>query len=193
MHITLLGRSTRRTLLTTLGVALVGSLLFGSSAAARAAAPAGGPIRVFVTPDLAPGSPNGTIVITGAIGDYGTTLNIDKNGKTDANGNYVKIILKKGAFEVDSTKLNALANKMQPTMNAATCSASGTVVGPVTLFGGTGQYAGISGTIKITETFAFIGPTYTTGAKKGQCNMSNNSQPLAEYGAIIGTGTVKFS
>ena len=52
--------------------------------------PAGGSVKIFATPGNGPG---GTILITGAIGDYGKTLTIDKNGKTDSNGDYVKITL----------------------------------------------------------------------------------------------------
>lgn len=78
-------------------------------------------------------------------------------------------------------------------MNMGTCSGYGTVTAPVTLLKGTGLYAGISGTVQITETFAFIGPKYTTGARKGRCNQSDSAQPLAQYGAIIGIGTVTFS
>jgi len=37
-----------------------------------------------------------------------------------------------------------------------------------------------------------IGPRLTTGARKGQCNPSHNAKELSQYGAIIGTGTVKF-
>ena len=170
-RIMLLGRTTRRTVLITLGVVLAGNLLCGVTATAATSMPAGGAISLFVTPDLAPGSSDGTIVIAGAIGDYGTTLSIDKNGATDSNGNFekiTKITLKQGTFEVDGTKLNAMANKLQPTMNTATCSGYGSTTAPVTLFKGTGLYAGISGTVKISETFAFIGPKYTTGAKKRQ-------------------------
>lgn len=177
--------------ITACGIALWSSLLLGSSAAVRAAAPAGGSIRVFATPSLT--GAGGTIVVTGAIGDFGTTMNIDKNGKTDANGNYVKIILKKGTFEVDSTQLNRAANAAQPKVNVATCSGYLGVSDPVTLFHGTGRHAGISGTVKITESFAFIGPDYTSGAKKGQCNMSNDAQPIAQYASIVGSGTVSFS
>ena len=54
-------------------------------------------------------------------------------------------------------------------------------------------YAGITGTIQITEKFAGIGARYTSGAKKGQCNMSNSAQPLAFYGSITGTGKVSFT
>jgi hypothetical protein len=133
------------------------------------------------------------VVITGAIGDFGTFLTIDKNGKADPSGNYVKITLKQGAFEIDSTMLNAAANKAQPTVTKATCSAYFSVSGPVTLLGGTGMYKGIAGTVKITQTFAIIFPRYTSGANKGQCNESANVQPIAQYGSITGAGTVRFS
>jgi hypothetical protein len=42
------------------------------------ATPAGGAIRVFATPGKAN---TGKIVITGAIGDFGTTINTNKAGK----------------------------------------------------------------------------------------------------------------
>jgi hypothetical protein len=48
---------------------------------------------MFVTPGNGAAA---TILITGAIGDYGKTLTIDKNGKTDSNGNYVKMTLREG-------------------------------------------------------------------------------------------------
>ena len=75
----------------------------------------GGPVKVFVTPGLT--GAGGTIVIVGAIGDHGRTLIINKSGTTDPNGNYVKITLQKGTFEVNSTALNAKANKAQPRVN----------------------------------------------------------------------------
>ncbi|MGH2412065.1 MAG: hypothetical protein ACRDGS_17115, partial [Chloroflexota bacterium] len=156
---------------TALGVALLGGLLFGGTSAVGAA-PAGGAIQVYVTPNNTGGGP---IVITGAIGDFGKTQAINKNGTSNPNGNFVKITLKKGTFEVDSTALNAL-NKMQPTVNPMTCSGSLSATEPVTLFNGTGLYKGISGTVKITENFAFVLPTFASGAKKGQGNESNSAQ-----------------
>jgi hypothetical protein len=152
-----------------------------------------GAIRVFATPNNNDNGLTGAIVFTGAIGDYEKFLTIDQNGKADPNGNFVKITLKKGTFEVDSTTLNAAANKMQPAMNPMTCSAALSASDPVTLFDGTGLYKGIAGTVKITETFAFVLPTFTSGAKKGQCNESNSAQPIAQYSAITGLGAVKFS
>jgi hypothetical protein len=174
------------------GVALATSRPSGTAgfAATTPSTPAGGSVKIFATPNNGAG---GTILITGAIGDYGKTLTIDKNGKTDSNGDYVKITLHKGTFEVNSTTLNAKANKAQPTIYKATCSAQLSVTAPVTLFNGTGLYQGITGTVNITETYAIIGPLYTSGKNKGQCNLSNNAQPIGQWGSITGSGRVSFS
>jgi hypothetical protein len=146
--------------------------------------------RIWATPG------NGAvaaIVVTGAIGDYGTATTIDKNGKVDENGDYVKVALKKGGFEVNSVVLNQKTNAAPPIMvNNTTCSVEFGGSGPVTLFNGNGMYAGITGTLHITETFAGVSGRYTSGAKKGQCNMSNNSQPVAFWGSITGTGKIEF-
>jgi hypothetical protein len=168
--------------------AVVGA--FAWAAASAGAAPAGGQIHVWVTPG------NGAvsrIVITGAIGDYGTATTITKSGKVDSNGDYVRIRLKQGGFEVNSVELNKKTDNAPPTMvNKTTCSVEFGGTGPVTLFDGTGEYAGISGTLQITETFAGVGPRFTSGGKKGQCDMSNNSEPLAFWGSITGGGKVSF-
>ena len=89
-------------------------------AAAAPTTPAGGTIEIWATPG---NGPVGPIVITGAIGDYGTATTIDKNGKVDNNGDYVKIALKHGGFEINSVALNQKTNNAPPTMvNNTTCS-----------------------------------------------------------------------
>ena len=163
----------------------------GGGAGAATDATAGGPVALLATVG---NGPSGKIVVAGAIGDWGTALTIDKNGKPDENGNYVKVTLRKGTFEIDSTALNKkTANPRPQVASDTTCSVSASGSAPVTLFNGTGLYKGIAGTVKITETFAFIVPKFTSGAKKGQCNMSNSAQPIAQYSSIIGSGTVRFS
>ena len=153
-----------------------------------------GTIQVWVTPNSTNiNSPVSNIVITGVIGDFGTATSINKNGTVDDNGNYVRIALKQGGFEVNSVILNKITNAAPPLMsNATTCSVVFGGVGPITLFNGTGAYAGITGTLHMTERFAGIGARYTSGAKKGQCNMNNNVPPVAFYGSITGTGKVSF-
>ncbi len=180
-----------RVAMAVLGCLMAGSALFAVSAASGAGMPAGGPVSIFVTPS--PDGIHGPIVITGAIGDHGQTTSIDKNGKPDANGNFVRITLKKGTFEVNATALNAKTDHAQPTVNKTTCTFEFTGTGPVTLFNGTGLYEGISGTLRITVTFAGVGPVYGTGTHKGQCNFSNNAPLVAQYASIMGKGAVKFA
>ena len=161
--------------------------------AAASTMPTTGTIEIWATPSTTNGAV-AKIVITGVIGDYGTATTINENGTVNPNGNYVKVVLQHGGFEVNSVVLNKITNAAPPIMsNATTCSVVFGGSGPNTLFNGTGMYAGISGTIHVTERFAAIGPRYTSGPKKGQCNMSNTSQPLAFYGSITGTGKVSFT
>jgi len=171
-------------------VAVATALITGSAFGASAQSPpTGGPVYVHVTA----GNGAQPIVITGAIGDYGTTRNIDKNGTPNDNGNFAKITLKKGTFEANLTLLNAKQNKTQPRFNKTTCSGTyGPATAPVTLFNGTGLYTGISGKVNITLNFGFITPVYKNGPHKGECNMGN-VQPLAQWFTIGGQGIVRFS
>lgn len=175
-----------------LGVAVLGSALLAATAAPGASMPRGGHVELFVTPSN--DGIHGPIVVTGAIGDYGQTLSMDKNGKPTADGDYVRITLQKGTFELNVAALNAKARKEQPTVDKATCSFLFSGTGPAaTLFNGTGLYRGISGTANIKITFAWVGTRYKSGKHKGQCNLSENARPVAQYSSITGAGTVKFS
>jgi hypothetical protein len=162
-------------------IALSG-MLIGANAGA-AGMPAGGLVRVFVVPGNGQG--NGTIVIAGAIGDYGKTSK-EKNG-------IGKAILHKGTFEVNLKAIGKKLNNAKPTIaNTTTCSFVFSATAPVTLFNGTGAYKNIKGTLMLTETFAGYGPFYKTGKHKGKCNTSNNATPIAQWGSVTGVGTVKF-
>ena len=128
------------------------------------------------------------VLITGAIGDYGTGLSTDKNGKATANGNYEKISLQKGGFIVNATGLNAKLSHAKPTFNKATCSILLQGTGPGTLSGGTGAYKGIKGTLQITVTFAGVAPRLPNG----QCNSNQHAKPAAFYQSVTAAGTVSF-
>jgi hypothetical protein len=172
-----------------LAALVAASVLVGAGAAATA--PSGGPIELFATVGS---SPTQKIIVAGAIGDWGTVLSVDKNGKPDQNGNFVKVTLKKGTFEIDSTALNKkMANPRAQVASDVTCSVAASASGSVTLFNGTGLYKGISGTVNVTVTFTGIGGRYQNGANKGQCDQSQNSNPLAMLGSVVGHGTVHFT
>jgi opacity protein-like surface antigen len=174
-----------------LAAAILASLLVVASVALAADVPKPGKVNVYVTP-RPDNSGAGTIVITGAIGDYGKTQSIDKNGKKDPNGVFQKVTLKRGTFVVDTTALDKKLNSAPFKPNPATCSANSSVTAPTSLSKGTGLYFGIGGSVKITVTFAAIAPRYTSGAKKGQCNFSNNAPALAQFSSITGVGSVTF-
>ena len=180
-----------KSLVSATAAAVVLSFIGGAAAeAASASGSTSGTVHVWVT--AASGAVD-KILLTGVIGDHGTATSINKNGTVNANGEYVKVALQKGGFEVNAVAFNTQLQKLQPTLNAATCSAWATGSGPVTLSDGTGAYAGISGTVTMTTSFAEIGPRFATGPKKGQCNMSNNAQPVAQFmGDLTGSGTVSF-
>lgn len=145
--------------------------------------PPGGGVRIFVVPGNGQG--NGTIVVAGAIGDYGKT--------TKAKNGIANVLLHKGTFKANLKAIMKKLNNAKPLIeNTKTCSFAFSAAASVTLFGGTGLYKGISGTLMITETFAAYGPFFKTGAHKGQCNTSNNATPTAQWGSVTGVGTVKF-
>src|ERR1700726_4965945 len=94
--------------------AIVGSVLFGLAGAYGAGMPAGGTVRIFVVPGQNQGQ--GTIVLAGAIGDYGKTTKANKQGIGE-------MVLKKGTIQVNLAAIQKLLNNSKPTIeNKTTCS-----------------------------------------------------------------------
>jgi hypothetical protein len=171
-----------RKLATVVGV--TACALGAGSTALAASSQQGGKIRVFVTNTSAT---KGKILSTGAIGDFGTTITEDANGKPDPNGNFQKVKLKHGGFLVNGTALNKKIDHAKPTFNRSNCSISFSGTGPATIGGGTGAYAGITGKVTITVTFAGIAPKTAKG-----CNLGQNAKIAGQYQSITGSGTVSF-
>jgi hypothetical protein len=143
------------------GLVMGGGVLIGSTAGA--ATPVSGPTQLWASL----GAGNGTgfkVIFTGAIGDHGTSV---------------------GATAIDAAENN---NSAPPTtVNATTCSATFVVTEPATAISGTKAYAGITGTINVTISYAFVLPL-----DKGKCNMNTNANPNAAIGQVTGTGTVSY-
>ena len=168
----------------TMAVGATACLLGAGPAALAASTPKGGKIRVFVT-NTSP--TKAKILVTGAIGDYGTTISQDANGKVDPNGAFQKVTLKHGGFIVDATALNKKLNSVQPTVNRSNCSFVLNGTGPTTVERGTGAYKGITGHVAVTITFGGIAPKTAKG-----CNFSNNAPTFGQYQSITGVGSVSF-
>jgi hypothetical protein len=127
-------------------------------------------------------------VVVGAIGDYGTAISQDKNGKPNINGSFEKFTLKEGGFTVDASGLNKALGKAKQKVNLNTCSVEFADSGPGTVIDGTGLYAGISGKLKISVDFAEIAPR-----KNGKCVLNESAKPVASYDTVSASGAVTFS
>jgi hypothetical protein len=163
---------------------LLGGLFLGGMAA-LGSSPSGGTVQVWGTPANGGG---GAVVITGAVGDFGKSANANSSGVPTKKGTYKLLNLKKGTILLNTTQLGKDANNNNTpptTQNATNCSATFVITDPVPVVSGTKAYAGISGSINITISFALVGPM-----KNGTCNM--NANPLAQYGSISGSGSVSF-
>ena len=154
------------------GLFFAGSTAFGNS-------PRGGPVQVFGTPTNGGG---GQVVLTGAVGDFGTASSVNAAGKPDSFGNYKLLTLSQGTILVKGQGGN---NGPPTTFNARTCSATFVHTGTDPVVSGTGAYAGIDGSLKVTVSFALVLPL-----KNGKCDTSNSAVPLAQYGSIMGSGTL---
>ena len=168
-----------------LGVVVVAGLLVCSVASGAPGTPAGGPIKIYVA---GPNALRSRVVVIGAIGDHGTAISQDKNGKPDIDGSFEKFRLTHGGFTLDDSHLAKGFEKVRPKVNRDTCSVEFAGSGPGTLINGTGLYAGIGGKLKITIDSATIAPR-----TNGKCNLNDNAKPVAEYDTVSVSGTVTFS
>jgi hypothetical protein len=170
----------KRQALIAAGLGIAAATSAPAIASALSASPAAvGRIQVFSTPPLS--GTTGTVLITGAIGDYGKSVNINKAGRPDANGTYSKLELRKGTIVADATTLNKRIQTGEH-VDQSSCALQASVSAPVRIVSGTGAYAGITGTIKVTFTLAALGTT-----KAGQCNPGKIA---AAFATVEGSGAV---
>jgi hypothetical protein len=157
------------------------------AAAATANTSKGGAVKIFVSPTPTTTTPKnpGKVLITGAIGDYGSTVNATSAGKPTAKkGSYSLLRLKKGTILVNTAAISQAGTTVQPsTANTATCTFVDVVSAPIPIVKGTGAYAGISGTFTTTGTIAGIFPQ-----KNGKCVTTGSV--AAFYIEFEGTGTI---
>jgi hypothetical protein len=183
----------RRSLLAagTLVSALVASLcLAGPTLGAPARS--GGPIQIFVKPNLS-GRGGGRLLITGAIGDHGRSVKTNAAGQPDRKGHYVMAELHYGTLLIDTRPLNNALNRgfERARVDKASCSLHGSASATIRIVSGTGAYSGITGNLRVRFTFAELAGRYTSGAKRGSCDL--HAGPVAQWAALAGTGSVSFS
>jgi hypothetical protein len=175
-----------------LATAVTASVIGAAGAVAATTTPPGGSFRVFgVSNALGPG---GSVLVTGAVGDHGRSQTVNKAGKPSPGGTYVKLTLSQGTVMLNQLKLGMAINKAfgKAVPNTATCSLSVVATATIPIVSGTGLYANASGSANITIALGFIQPRYTSGAKSGQCNFSNNVAPISFRQIVTGTGNITF-
>ncbi|MFC1402538.1 MULTISPECIES: hypothetical protein [Streptacidiphilus] len=162
-----------------------GALLVGGCAAAAAApatpaaraTPAAQAARTTPAPAAAHGGavhlidysvdsdgPKSSVLLTGAIGDYGQAVTVHPDGTVDPDHtSQMQLGLRHGSFRLDIAQLDKKIIKAYDPWphNAATCSGSisFTVPTPVVPGSGTGSYRGISGTFDLTVTIDEVDTT----------------------------------
>lgn len=125
-------------------------------------------------------SPADADVLTGAVGDHG----VDHLGALD-DGNVNKIVLNKGSFEVNVSKLTSRLEVGSSNQRACIRMLKGTA--PVAVSHGTGAYSGIHGMLSITVVNAVVFPR----TKTGRCD-ENISVATVKLTWASGSGHVSF-
>lgn len=172
------------------GVALLSSGLLGGVGSAASGATTNGSVKVFVTPNdtTTPKHP-GKILLTGAIGDYGTVTSTNAAGKPTKNGDFRLLKLKKGTIVVNITSFQQqLGNAFSSpaALDGTTCSMAVSASGPITIVSGSKSYAGITGSFTMTGVFGGL----AARTKHGGCTTKTTAPPVATFLMLTGSGTV---
>jgi hypothetical protein len=166
---------------------LIFMLLAGGGALAAFASPSvgatDGVIHLYEISNHGPGSP-GTIVVTGAINDAGV------GSATGVETNSGTITLSKGSIKdvPSSSFITREEDLYGRPIHPPGCALSATITGPVKIVGGTGAYAGITGTLDVTYTLAAILPKLKSGA----CDTAHHTRPVGAAIFIRASGSVAF-
>lgn len=130
--------------------------------------------------------PTSTVILTGAVGDYGTARSVNPDGSTSAgHDGQLDLSLAHGSFRLDVADLDKrfAAAMAGARVDTSTCSGTATVSGPVPIVAGsgTGSYQGIHGTFTLTITLDEV-------YQPAGC--AETSPYLAQAILITGPGTV---
>jgi hypothetical protein len=196
----------RKRLMSMIAIGACGALLTGGGVAAATSAPsapaaASTPAdrgtttapatgRVFFTAYQNDDLPGATVVLSGAIGDFGAAVSVLRNGTVDPeHSSQLRLALTQGSFRIVIGPLHAkFVNALSHApYSLRTCSGHAAVTGaaPVVAGSGTGAYSGISGSFKLTITGNEV-------AAKPGCQPFSGTALLAQSIVIAGSGAVSF-
>jgi hypothetical protein len=160
----------------------------GMSAATttRTATKAGGTVH-FIGYSQNSDGPDFTVIVTGAIGDYGSAVTVLPDGTIDpGHTSELRLALKNGSFRLNIVHLHEnLENVTTHYQSTPTCSfhASATAATPVVPGSGTGLYRGISGSVNVTVTSDEVDVKPCPGG---------TSRFISQLIFVTGSGTISF-
>ena len=137
--------------------------------------------------------PTSTVILTGAIGDFGTATSVSSNGEVNTEHNdALELNLSHGTFRLDIADLDQhivdAFRDYRP--DPATCSGNvdTTGVAPIVADSGAGSYSGIEGSFDLSVAISEVGAT-------SQCNSTAQDQlatvPFDAQAIIVtGSGTI---
>jgi hypothetical protein len=146
--------------------------------------------HVFFTAYANDDLPGATVILSGAIGDFGEAVSVLPNGHVDPeHSSQFNLALTQGSFRIFIGQLHAkfVTALAHAAYNLRTCSGHAAVTGtaPVVAGSGTDAYKGISGSFTLTITGNEV------DAKPG-CQPFSGSALLAQSIIIAGSGTVSL-
>jgi hypothetical protein len=179
-------------------VACAGALLMGGCATAATQAPAaagtsavtttaaGGPVHIIGYGQNSDG-PDFTVILTGAIGDYGPAVTVHPNGTIDPeHTSELSLGVRDGSFRLNIASLDKeIISVNSHWRSNRTCSfhLSVSAATPIVAGSGTGSYRGISGNLSTTVTIDEVDVKPCPGG---------TSRFLAQLIFMVGSGTVSF-
>ena len=150
-------------------------------------APASGG-RVFFTAYQNDDLPGATVILTGAISDFGAAVSVLRNGTVDPeHGSQLNLALTQGSFRIVIGPLHQMLENalVHAPFNLKSCSGHVAVTGaaPVVAGSGTGAYKGIRGSFTLT---------ITGNEVVGRPCQRFSGSSLAEAIFTVGSGAVSF-
>jgi hypothetical protein len=127
-------------------------------------------------------------IVSGAIGDYGSTVSVDTDGNVDPSHNgTMELRLTQGSFALSAAALNEAFVKVgnQEPIYPPTCTDLISVTGitPIVAGSGTGAYRGIRGSFSVTLTLNEV---------EARPCQPNPGALRAQLITMAGSGTVLF-
>jgi hypothetical protein len=128
-----------------------------------------------------------TVIVSGAIGDYGSAVTVRRDGTTDPeHSSELRLRLKHGSFRLNIASLERkLVSATSRWSSTPTCSFHVSVSAPTAVVAGsgTGLYRGISGSVRMTATIDEVDVKPCPGG---------TSRFVSQLIFIVGSGTVAF-